>query len=506
MTATAKARWEALHSRRGAVIDRARQCADLTIPSVLPREGHSEDALLPTPYQSIGSRGVNNLASRLLLTLLPPNVSFFRLDIEDAVKATLGENTEVEEALRGLETKAMKRVEKSRMRGTLHSVLKHMVITGNSLMYLPMKDAPQAFTLDKYVIVRDKAGTVIEIVTKESVDPLTLSDAVREACKVSEDGDNKDGKNTDVFMHVRLKDNRHEWYTEINEIRVPDSDGRTPADASPWLPLRWSAVPGEHYGRGLVEEYLGDLRSHEGLSKAIVGFAAAAAKILVGIRPNATTREEDVTDSESGDVIIGNPEDLWSFQLEKYADFQVAKGVLDDLTLRLSQAFLLRSGTVRDAERVTAEEIRAMAQELEDVLGGTYSILAQDFQYPLVKRLIAQMMADGDFPKLPKVAGKEALNPTIITGFDALGRNHELNRLRAYFGDLAQINPNILGQFDDRKVAMSFGTGHNINVKDLLKTEEQLAQEQEAAQMGGMMEKAAGPMAGAIAKGMNSDG
>ena len=35
-----------------------------------------------------------------------------------------------------------------------------------------------------------------------------------------------------------------------------------PIDKSPWLPLRYTQIDGEDYGRGFVEEYIGDSKSH----------------------------------------------------------------------------------------------------------------------------------------------------------------------------------------------------------------------------------------------------
>ena len=50
----------------------------------------------------------------------------------------------------------------------------------------------------------------------------------------------------------------------------------------------------------------------------------------------------------------------------------------------MSYAFLLNTAIQRDAERVTAQEIRYMAQQLETAMGGIYSLLSQEFQLPLV--------------------------------------------------------------------------------------------------------------------------
>jgi hypothetical protein len=71
-----------LSADRWSFLDRARTASQITIPSLLPEQGHTGSSILPTPYQSIGAEGVNNLASKLLLSLLPPNSPFFRLVIK----------------------------------------------------------------------------------------------------------------------------------------------------------------------------------------------------------------------------------------------------------------------------------------------------------------------------------------------------------------------------------------------------------------------------------------
>ena len=59
------------------------------------------------PYQSVGSRGVNNLASKLLLLLFPPNSPFFRLSVDSETKKELvnqpGLKTKIEETLANIE-------------------------------------------------------------------------------------------------------------------------------------------------------------------------------------------------------------------------------------------------------------------------------------------------------------------------------------------------------------------------------------------------------------------
>ena len=95
-------------AQRSSYLDRGRDSARLTIPTIMPDSGRTSHTRFPTPYQSVGARGVNNLASALLLSLLPPNAPFFRLVINEKEKRTMDEidpaiKTEVEKSLSRIE-------------------------------------------------------------------------------------------------------------------------------------------------------------------------------------------------------------------------------------------------------------------------------------------------------------------------------------------------------------------------------------------------------------------
>lgn len=500
---TAKETWGRLLTDREPVLTRARECAKLTIPSLLPPEGHSDSSSLPTPYQSVGARGVNNLSSKLLLALFPAGSPFFRLLVSEEITEEEDAETrnEVESRLQRLESRATRIFEASTIRPRMAEGLTHLVVAGNVLFCYYGLDDFRVYRLDQYCIRRDASGAPVELAIKESVHPSTLSEEVREACQVTEAG--PEARDIDVYTAVRWENGRCKWRQEINDKPVPKTESDVPSDESPWMPLRWKAVPGQDYGRGHVEEYFGDLVSLEGLSQSIVEFSAAAAKIVWLVRPNSSTDPEDINNAESGEAVSGSPDDIAALQLEKYADFQVAQAVAARIEERLSHAFLLRSGVTRDAERVTAEEIRAVAQELEDALGGVYTVQAQELQLPFVRRHLAVLTRARRIPRLPK----DTVEPAIVTGFHALGRNHELTRLRGFVADLvntvgqdfalAVLRPNV--------VATRLGMGWGVeDLAALIKSNEEMQQEQaqnqQDAMTATMLEKAAGPAASAMAR------
>ena len=88
---TAAARFSALSASRSTVLENARTASRVTIPGLIPLEGQNEHYTPTQPYQSVGADGVRSLSARLLMTLFPTNVGFFRLNVDAAVAQFTGE-------------------------------------------------------------------------------------------------------------------------------------------------------------------------------------------------------------------------------------------------------------------------------------------------------------------------------------------------------------------------------------------------------------------------------
>lgn len=503
---TCSGKYARLETARRTYLDRARECAELTIPSLLTKDGHSSASRLPTPWQGIGARGVNNLASKLLLALLPPNAPFFRLAIDDFTLEKLtqqeGMRAKVEEGLNRIERSVMNEIETNAIRVGGFEALKQLLVTGNVLVYLPKEGGVRVFRMDRFVVKRDPMGNVLEIITKESVSPEALPEEIKSliASEESEHGD----KPVDMYTHIYREDNNWIVYQEIKGNKLPGTEGKYPLDKSPWIPIRFTKIDGEDYGRGYVEEYLGDLKSLEGLSQAIVEGSAAAAKVLFMVNPNGVTDMAQLAEADNGAFVEGMQTDVSALQLNKFNDFRVALDSVNTINERLSFAFLLNSAVQRSGDRVTAEEIRYMANELESALGGIYSILSQEFQLPLVKRIMFQMERSKRLPSLPE----GTVNPVIVTGMEALGRGNDLSKLNMFFQAAAQI-AQLPPEINKADALTRTGAALGIDMKGLVKSPEQLQQEQQAMQQQQMMqmamEKGIGPAVQAGGKMMQTN-
>ena len=473
-----KAKYARYSGERDNYLRRGREAAIFTIPTLLPEESHSGSSEMLTPFQSVGAEGVNNLASKLLLSLLPPNAPFFRLIVDNAELEALiaDQRSEAEESLAKIERMVMQEIEVRGRRVPIAEALKQLIVTGNVLIFLPPEGQIRVFRLDRYVVKRDSMGNPLEIITKETLSPLSLPENAKSI--LADDESESTSKNIDLF--TCLKWTGTNWYVhqELEGQVVPESEGTYTKAQNPFLALRFTHMDGEDYGRGYVEEYLGDLKSLESLTQSIVEGSAAAAKVLFLVKPNGTTRVKTLAESPNGAIVTGDDNDVSSLQLGKSQDFNVAQQTIQMLQTRLSRVFLMNSSIRRDAERVTAEEIRAARQELEIALGGVYAILSQEFQLPLVEILMHRMAKDKKIPKLPG----DALKPLIVTGVEALGRGEDLNKLGLFLQSLAPLGPQAMQNLhiDDyiKRLAGSLG----IDINGLIKTQEEKAQEQQQAQ------------------------
>jgi len=92
--------------------------------------------------------------------------------------------------------------------------------------------------------------------------------------------------------------------------------------------------------------------------------------------------------------------------------------------------------------------------------------------------LLSRLESTGKMPKMPK----DTVKPTVVTGLEALGRGQDLNKLATFLqylqplgAELIQSEMNV-GDYIDR-----LGASLGIDTNGLIKSDEQKAQEAEAA-------------------------
>ena len=485
----AKERYDQLQGDRTTFLTAARRASDLTLPYLVRDDNEYTKSMetLITPWQSVGAKGVVTLASKLMLALLPPQTSFFKLQADEAEMGDIDPKirSEMDLSFAKIERTIMAAISASHDRVVVHQALKHLVVSGNALLFMS-KEGLKLFPLNRYVVDRDGNGNVIEIVTRERINKSLVEKYLpeQEPNSVMNDYDNSRNE-VDIYTHVKRDNNRYTWHQEVEGVVIEKSVSKAPVDTNPWLVLRFNTVDGEVYGRGRVEEFIGDLKSLEALSQALVEGSAAAAKVVFTVSPSATTKPQSLAAAGNGAIIQGRPDDIGVVQVGKTADFATAYQMAMGLEKRLADAFLIMQ--VRNSERTTAEEVRMTQMELDQQLGGIYSLLTVEFLVPYLNRKLSEAQKSGSIPKLPD----KLVKPTIVAGINALGRGQDRESLIMFITTLAQtMGPEAIQQYiNPEEYIKRLAASQGIDVLNLtVSMQEAKAKEQQQMEQAQQME------------------
>lgn len=507
---TIKGQWTRAHNQANAILDRSRLCAALSKPWVLPPEGHDADMRLPEPYQSLGSRGTSMVEGKLMLALFPPGRPYFRLqpaaDLRLSGQISPDEVRAIDQMLYVYELLATAKLEAAALmsdgrhrlgfRTNKRRSLTQMIVTGDTLERVLDDYRIQVYRRDQYVTHRDNAGDVDWHIVCEEIDIASLDEEKRALSGLPAERFNESDpakRKEKIYTRCAWQPESSEWLIEqeINDKVIEVSI----EPVSPFISTTYDLAPGEHYGRGLIEANLGDLRSLDSLSKRELEWAAMASKLLAVKDYNAQFRDHDLA-KETGDVMRarvagGVVQDAAFLAVNKVADFQVVRNKVEMLKQDLGRALMIESASQPEGERVTAFQVQRVAMELEGLTGGLYAPIADQQQSPLVRRVMWQLQRDRVLPPLP---GDE-VEISVLTGLSALSREMEGQKLLTALQFLAQMGEQGLSRIDlgvaSEIVIKAVGLeGSDGLVKSLEQARAEQQQAQQAATQGAAEQKA----------------
>jgi hypothetical protein len=176
--------------------------------------------------------------------------------------------------------------------------------------------------------------------------------------------------------------------------------------------------------------------------------------------------------------------------------FATAANLAQQIERRVGEAFLQLN--IRQSERTTAEEVRLTQLELEQQLGGLFSLLTVEFLVPYLNRIMLVLQRNGQLPKIPK----EFVRPQIVAGVNALGRGQDRESLAKFLTVIAQtMGPEAIGQYiNPDEVIKRLAAASGIDVLNLVKSMEELQgeQQQQMQQQEAMMMQQQAPQMAAV--------
>lgn len=493
-------------SDREPYLQRARDVSELTIPTLFRQVGANGSTDIVIPWNSIGAYCVGNLASKIVFALFPAGRPNFKAEQDKRTMADLSQLPKDQQAkiqgvirigLSRLEQDTAAAIEEDGDRARMFVAALRLLIGGNHGFQFYDDGTIRGIPLERFVVARDPQGNLLEWAVEDSLDWLTLPQDVKDAILASGQSEpqrTSNGKRTiKVYTHGYLCNGKWEVCQEAMGIEVTGSEATFAKDALPYLFLPWLLLDGEDYGRSYVEFYEGDLLTVESLTKTVGEGAAAMARFLTLVNPTGMTDKKALAKAKNGDYLTGREQDVYALTAPgKSADFATAKGEKDDAIQRLSRAFLLNSSIQRGGERVTAEEIRYVSQELEDALGGVYSQQIITWQAPYIKLKVKYLQKNKRVTPLPQ----NTVKLTVTAGLAALARNQELQGLQQ-FAQIIQttFGPQAVPQsMDPVEFASRVAAALGIDPVGLIPDPEEQAQQGQQAQLMEMV-KSLGPEA-----------
>ena len=505
---SAQAIYDGLQTERNYWLDRARRSASLTIPYLIPRSNtpttENYDSYV-LPWNGIGQRGVNNLSAKLLMAILPPTEAFFRFTLDPvemekqeaqmlqqgmAPEEIAAAQSEMELALNKLELSILRSIETSNDRVVVHEALLHLIVSGNALVYVG-DDGLVCYPLNRYVILRDPVGEPLTAVVCETMAVEQLPAGIRRELEKDDDefyGMDKSPdpmttgqpeKTVDLYTCIEWKNDSVTWWQEINKKEIEGTRGNSRRSTSPWLPLRMTSYQASSYGPGYIESAcIADLQTAEALSQAVSECALVSAQVKHLVKPSGVTNAKGLAEAPNGAYLPGNPDDVFTVRTDKGSDINVAFTALQRIEQRLAASFMLAE--MRDAERVTAEEVRIQTLQTENALGNVYAILTSEFQAPYIRRRLELYMRQGGMQRLPE----GLVQPMVSVGLSGVGRGNDLEKTARFIQILQQaLGPEGMATYiNNTELIKRLSSSMGISPLGLVKSEQQIAAEMQQAQ------------------------
>lgn len=459
---TAKSEFDFYDGQRQTMLDRFERLAQLTIPSVFPDDDYdAQQDQLTNGSTSLGAQAVTHLTNKLMNAMFAPSRPFFRLSLDNALIQKYVQQLGVEESvitdsLAQGERDAMMELEREGCREALYEGVTHLVEIGNVLMDMS-EDTLLFVSVRNYIVRRNAKGVPVLIIIRAK---HRYEDLEPEAQKAYEDAGRTCQYDQEVctYKMIKLVKGMYRESFWIEDINLGEKfAGKYKPENVPYRPLTWRLPLGQHYGVGRCEEYANDLGTNDLISEALSDGAVLASQFKWMVSPNGITRPEDLTQSTNGATLPGVEGDVALVFANIGQQLTSALGIGQEYQRRIGAGFLMNSAVTRDAERVTAEEIRLQAMELESSLGGVYSRLALSIQAPLALWLLrkAKVQIKGTMIK-----------PVVITGLDAISRNGDLERMRAFLNDVAlldNIQPQTLATLNRTNIVSDMAAGNGVD-------------------------------------------
>ena len=490
--------WADMNTEKGDLIERSEAFSRWTVTAIMPADGGEKVEQIHGNVH-VGASLVNHLANKIVDVLFPVSRPFFTVamtpEAELKLEQEIGDDQagvmqeQIRDATSKLEKVAMRHLKLTEYRPTAIMVCKHLIITGNALLRRMPAGERVLYPVNRFGVRRDILGNEIEVILADKKMFSTFDEEVKGQI-LSVHPQTQPEDTVELLTHYKKDGKRWAINQEAEGVRIGDTLHQSAEDYD-LLVLDWTLHPGEHYGRGLVEDHAATFHNIDVTNEAIVDLMAIISDVKFFVKPGSPLSHDlaALNAAPRGTYWPGNADDISIPEMRARGDLSTMIEVVSRWENELKEAFL--KSTVRDAERVTAQEIRMVANELESAFGGLYSQLAMDWQQKEADYAIAQV----DLAKEIGALG-EMFEVVVTTGLESLSREGQIDNLRLAIGDLQMMEAvpeDVRGALNPLRFAKFVFTNRSVDLKAFLNTPEEMqANREQQLQEAGRLEAQAG--------------
>ncbi len=480
-----------------------------TFPKLYIKDG-DENTTGRAAGSNLGPMLVNHLANLVVQVMFPSDHPFFITELKEEAKAKLKAEQDEDQVKETLELireqyATVERVAAEEL--DLVSYLpkavegvKHLVVLGNVCIFRDddLPGSPRViYGIKDFCVHRRQDGSPYELMLHDKVRFIEMDP--RDRKKLLEHSKMKQDDLVDYYTHFYQEAPGKRWVTRhsANNVELAGGKKYTPRDF-PCIPLAWSIGRGEHYGTGLVGEHRAAFNAVNAGDEALLDMIAIMADVKFFVDATGGMNASEIAASPRGAWHQGRKEYLSHTDVRLANELNAVSSAVDRWEQRLSKIFLMSSTAVRDAERVTAEEIRFLARELNRSFGGLYSRLAVDWQSREANYLVSKVA-----PKL--ASATDLLSIRATTGHESMTREGRLNNLYEALTDAAvleSVPEDLRKVISPMRLFKYIFTQRQVPVDEILYTlkeyeaeqqrEADMMKQQEMAKAGGAVAAAAG--------------
>ena len=422
-------------------------------------------------FIDIGPHLVNSLSSSIVDLMFPNDRPFFTPKLSKDFKKSLGDSYEqkkgeINTKLKLLQDAAIEEFDLTEYRPKALSAVKLMMVTGNALILREKteydEDVVMVRNMHNYCIERDQASKPSRIMTCDIKKFRNLPDEYKTVL----DKEKQHNGDEDIRCYQLFERYSQKMWLHIKGVEKHIlSERRVNRKDLGLIPLSWHMPENLSYSPGLVQDHNVLFTDLYNTNSSLHKLRQIIQQTRVAVDPASGMTTEDWYSSEDGDTLAVHPDAIKGIDLGLWQQYQQLTEDSERIKRTLYQIFLYDLGLRRDGERVTAEEIRYFAFQLQKTNSELYSTLTKIWLKQEAEYLLKNFDTELDIE--------------ITTGIENLSREGQLTALVKSFQELglmANLPENVLGVINPQRLTEFVLRNNYVPYQEFVYTDDELKQ------------------------------